>query len=299
MTMGKIRKSNSSPSRVILLGILILFALILFMFGLNAGAAQELTGVPLVLLMPAAFLSGILSFLSPCSLPILPAYFAYSFQSNKKNIVLMTVSFFLGLAATMTVFGASVSAVGSVIGRYINSLNLIGGLVIITFGILSIFGKGVAGIQFQDSPVRSIPGSFIYGATFAIGWTACIGPILGAILTLLVTQGAGIVQGALLSFIYALGLGLPLIIISTFFSRLGKGSRFWQFIKGKRIDVKLGNRNLSLNSTEVLSGLLLIGMGILLLSGKLTEITRIAANSPVSSWVVNVDEKIRILFGLR
>ena len=287
------------PTRTIVLVGVIIAVIAVFGLALSAGAAQQQTGASMLALIPAAFLSGVLSFLSPCSLPILPAYFAYSFQSGKQNIVLMTTAFFLGLATTMTVLGASVSALGSLLIRNISTLTFIGGLVIILFGVLSLFGKGFTGVQFQERPARTVVGSFIYGATFAIGWTACIGPILGAILTLLATQGSGIVQGALLSFVYALGLGLPLIIVSTFFSRLGNGSRFWRFIRGKGFELKVGGLTLSLHSTGMISGALLIVMGFLLLSGRLTEITQLAANSDISNWVVTMDERIHQLFGLR
>ncbi len=284
---------------MILLVIVILAITGVLGLALSAGAAQQQTGASMLALIPAAFLSGMLSFLSPCSLPILPAYFAYSFQSSKHNIVRMTTAFFLGLATTMTVLGASASAVGSLLVRNISLLTFIGGVVVILFGVMSFLGKGFTGVQFEEKPAGTIAGSFIYGATFAIGWTACIGPILGAILTLLVTQGSGILQGALLSFVYALGLGLPLIIVSTFFSRLGNGSRFWRIIRGKGFELKLGANTLYLHSTGVISGILLIGMGFLLLSGKLTEITQLAANSQLSNWVVSVDENIHLFFGLR
>jgi cytochrome c-type biogenesis protein len=286
-------------ARMIVLAMVLLTIIGVFGLALSAGAAQQETGVSMLALIPAAFLSGTLSFLSPCSLPILPAYFAYSFQSSKHNIVLMTTAFFLGLATTMTVLGASVSAVGSLLVRNLSLLTFIGGLMIIVFGLLSLFGKGFTGVQFEERPAGTVAGSFVYGATFAIGWTACIGPILGAILTLLATQGSGILQGALLSFVYALGLGLPLIVVSAFFSRLGNGSRFWRFIRGQGFALKLGANTLSLHSTGVISGILLIGMGLLLLTGKLTEITQLAANSEISNWVVTMDEKIHLLFGLR
>jgi hypothetical protein len=105
---------------------------------------------------------------------------------------------------------------------------------------MSFFGIGVSGVQLLERPVGGILGSFLYGATFSLGWSACVGPILGALLTMLATQGIAVAQGALLAFVYALGLGTPLIVISTFFNRLGSGSRFWQIIKGKAYDSLTG-----------------------------------------------------------
>ncbi len=281
------------------IGILVFGGLSILLFALFAEPAGQTLGASMLALIPAAFISGLLSFLSPCSLPILPAYFAYTFQSSKKNIVLTTVAFFLGLATTMTLIGASVTAIGGLLARNISALSLIGGIIIIVFGLLSIFGKGFSGVQFQETPTKTLGGSYIYGATFAVGWSACIGPILGAILTLLATQGTGILQGALLSFIYTLGLGLPLIVISAFFSRLGNGSPFWKFIRGRGIEFKVFNHTLSLHTTGLISGLLLIGMGILLMTGTLNRLTQLGLESNISTWVINLDEQIRIFFGLR
>ena len=281
------------------IAILVIGGLSILMIALFAEPVGQTLGASMLALIPAAFISGLLSFLSPCSLPILPAYFAYSFQSSRKNIVLTTIAFFLGLATTMTLLGASVTALGSVLVRNISALSIIGGTIIIIFGLLSIFGKGFSGIQFQEMPTKTLGGSYIYGATFAVGWSACIGPILGAILTLLATQGAGILQGAVLSFIYTLGLGLPLIIISTLFSRLGNGSRFWKFIRGRGIDLRIFNFTVSIHSTGLISGLLLIVMGVLLMTGTLNRLTQLGLESNFSTWVIDLDEKIRLMFGLR
>lgn len=288
-----------SSKRLIIFLVVLLSAIGLLILSLSAGIAEQRLGTNLLALIPAAFLSGLLSFLSPCSLPILPAYFAYSFQSNRRNIVIMTAAFFFGLATTMTLLGASLTVLGRLLLTNISLITIIGGYIIIILGGLSIFGKGFTGVQFQDTPAKSIGGSYLYGATFAIGWTACIGPILGAILTFLVTQGAGILQGAILTFVYTLGLGFPLIIVSTFFSRLGSGSPFWRFIRGKGVEFEIFNRKISIHSTGLFSGLLLIGMGILLLTGTLNEITQLALNSPISSWVIEIDEHIRLIFRIR
>jgi cytochrome c-type biogenesis protein len=294
-----IRETPAVSRRIIALVVLTLAAISLLVLIFLADPAEQTLGVSMLALIPAAFLSGVLSFLSPCSLPILPAYFAYAFQSSKKNIVMMTVTFFLGLATTMTLVGASVTAIGSLLVRNISSLSLVGGVIIIFMGLLSILGKGPTGFQFEDSPAKTLGGSFIYGATFAIGWTACIGPILGAILTLLATQGTGILQGAFLSFIYALGLGLPLIFVSTLFSRLGNGSRFWKFIRGKGVTMTVFGKTVSFHTTGLFSGLLLIGMGTLLMTGTLNRLTQIGLESSLSAFVINLDEQIRIFFGLR
>jgi cytochrome c-type biogenesis protein len=299
MMMQDSEKKPAQSGRFIALVIVVMSAVALLILALFFGPAEEEIGASMLALIPAAFLSGALSFISPCSLPILPAYFAYTFKSSKKNIVLMTITFFMGLATTMTLVGASVTAIGSLISQNFGFLSFIGGLLIIIFGVLSIYSKGAAGIQFQDSPAKTLGGSFVYGATFAIGWTACIGPILGAVLTLLATQGAGILQGALLSFVYSLGLGLPLIIMSAFFSRLGHGSRFWKFIRGKSISLRVFGQELDFHTTGLISGLLLIAMGVLLMTGTLNQLTQIGLNSPISRWMVEIDEQIRQFFGLR
>ncbi len=280
----------------------ILGGLVLLLILLIASSGQSTASVinnNVFLLIPAAFFAGVLSFLSPCTLPLLPAYFAFSFQASKSNVVVMTLAFFLGLATTVTVLGATATALSLFLFRNLHLLTLVGGVIIILFGIMSLLGFGFTGVQFQNRPEASIIGSYVYGATFALGWSACVGPILGAILTLLATQGSGILQGAFLAFIYSLGLGLPLILIATFFSRLGTGTRFWMFLRGKGFTVNIFGRELFLHSTSILSGLLLIVMGALLASGRLTLITQMAASSNFSTWIVDVEEGMRGLFGLR
>jgi cytochrome c-type biogenesis protein len=277
-------------------------AVLVFALAVSAqgrGEGQSILSANLGILIPASFAAGVLSFLSPCTLPILPAYFAFTFQASRQNVVQMTVSFFLGLATTLTVLGASATAVSLVLLQNLNQITLIGGLVIMVFGVLSLLGKGFSGPQIQERPASTALGSYLYGATFALGWTACVGPILGAILTLLATQGVAVVQGAVLAFAYALGLGLPLILVSTFFSRMGQGSRFWKVLRGRGFQLRLGNFSYDLHSTNVLSGLLLIVMGYLLASGQLTLITNLAAGSDISIWVVEMEERLRTLFGLR
>lgn len=293
--------SKSSSRNLTALGV-ILGGLVLLLILLIASSGQTTVSAMndnVFLLIPASFLAGVLSFLSPCTLPLLPAYFAFSFQASKSNVVVMTVAFFLGLATTLTVLGATATALSLFLFRNLGLLTLVGGIVIIVFGIMSLLGFGFTGVQFQKRPEATIIGSYVFGATFSLGWSACVGPILGAILTMLATQGAGILQGAFLAFIYALGLGLPLLLVATFFSRLGTGTRFWRFLRGKGVTLNIFGRELHLHTTSILSGLLLIAMGALLASGRLTVITQVAAGSDFSAWIVDVEEGMRNLFGLR
>lgn len=281
-----------SPRLVVALAVI---ALALVMLALGAGNAVAGTHANLFVLALATFTAGVLSFLSPCTLPILPGYFAFTFQANRQNVAQMTLAFFLGLATTITLLGASATIISQLLARYLSQITLIGGLVISAFGGMSLLGKGFAGAQFQDRPATTWLGSYLYGATFALGWSACIGPILGAVLTLLATQGIGIAQGALLAFVYALGLGAPLILVSTFFSRLGNGSAFWRVMRGKGFVIG----GIHLHTTGILSGALLIAMGMLLASGQLTALTQIAQVSDLSAWVIEAEENIRIWFGLK
>jgi cytochrome c-type biogenesis protein len=280
---------------VILGGLVLLLVLLVFSSGQATAPAWNNN---LFIMIPAAFLAGILSFLSPCTLPLLPAFFAFSFQTSKSNVVVSTIAFFLGLATTLTIFGATATALSYFLFQNQGAFTVIGGMLIVVFGIMSLFGLGFTGMQFQASPEATIFGSFVYGATFSLGWSACIGPILGSILTLLATQGMGILQGSFLAFIYALGLGLPLILVAAFFSRLGTGTRFWKFLRGRGWVVRIFGRELYLHSTSVISGLLLIFMGVLLLSGNLTAITRAAANYS-STYLVEIEEVLTGLLGLR
>jgi cytochrome c-type biogenesis protein len=291
--------ARTFPYRGLLIGLGIALALgaiaLLSLRGAAAGLTPAGNGSVLVL-APAAFLAGVFSFLSPCTLPILPAYFAFTFQASRERIVVMTVAFFLGLATTMVVLGASATALSQLLFSHLGALTTVGGLVVIAFGIMSMLGKGFSGAQLLNRPTASVAGSYLYGATFALGWTACVGPILGALLTLLATQGIAVLQGAVLAFVYALGLGMPLILMATFFSRLGRGSRFWQFMRGRAIELNLGFTTLHLHTTSLASGLLLVVVGVLLASGQLTLLSQWSQQTSMGEWAVSLEQGIERLF---
>ncbi len=291
------------PSGVVLaIGIISgLVALLLLGLSLGSGtpATATLSAAEIAVLVPQAFLAGVLSFLSPCTLPLLPAYFAYSVQAHGRHAAPLTITFFLGLATTLTLFGASATALSRLLFQHLERLTMIGGVVIVAFGVLSLLGKGFSGVQLERRPTATLVGSYLYGATFALGWSACIGPILGAILTLLATSGSTVLQGALLAFVYALGLGVPLIAITSFFHRLGQGTRFWRLIRGRGWEVEFGRVTLYLHTTSIFSGLLLIAMGYLLASGQLAAVTQLAARTPLAQLLIEAEEWLSRLFGRR
>ncbi|MBC8160861.1 MAG: cytochrome c biogenesis protein CcdA [Roseiflexaceae bacterium] len=273
--------------------LLVLLVLVL----LSAGGGSNLSGSgSLLVYAPAAFLAGVFSFLSPCTLPILPAYFAFTFQARRERIVAMTVAFFLGLATTMVVIGSISTAFSQVLRYNMAQFAQIGGLLVIAFGVMSFFGKGFTGVKLMDRPAASIAGSYFYGATFALGWSACVGPILGALFTLLAVGGVGMAQGAVLSFIYALGLGAPLIIVASYFSKLGRGSAFWNLMRGKAFELNLGSTTLHLHTTSMASGLLLIMMGLLLATGQMVLISQWASQTPMASWAYQIEKWIAGIF---
>jgi cytochrome c-type biogenesis protein len=288
------------PIRALLIGLvaaLAVGAIAILSFTSTANQSVASGGGSVLVLAPAAFLAGVVSFLSPCTLPILPAYFAFTFQARRERIVLMTIAFFLGLATTMVVLGATATALSQLLFRNLTTITFVGGLIVVGFGIMSLLGKGFSGAQLLDQPTASVTGSYLYGATFALGWTACVGPILGALLTLLATQGLAVLQGAILAFLYALGLGTPLILVAGFFSRLGAGSRFWKIMRGRGFEVNLGFTTLYLHTTSVVSGVLLIAVGALLASGQLYWLSQWSQTTPLGQWAVSLEEAIDRLFG--
>jgi cytochrome c-type biogenesis protein len=191
---------------------------------------------PFVVLAILALIAGLLSFLSPCTMPILTAYFAFAFQSGRKQIAANTFVFMVGLASMFSLLGAGASALGSVLQQNQQLLILLGGSFILIFGVMNLVGKGFTGLQTQsesgEPPTATLGGSFIFGVTFAAGWSGCIGPILGAVLGLAATSGS-VLEGTMLLFIYAMGLGLPLILIATLFGRIPRDHVVWRALRGK------------------------------------------------------------------
>jgi cytochrome c-type biogenesis protein len=285
------RLRRLSPIQIALvIAVIVLLALVLFavLGGQRASSSGEAVGglnqTPFPILAILAFVAGMLGFVSPCTLPLLPAYFAVTFQSDRKRVLVMTLAFMGGLAATFAVFGALAGILGQALGqlglsRY--DLGRIGGLLVLVFGVMSLVGKGFSGFQSATKREASLWGSFVFGATFGVGFTSCTGPVLGAITTLAVNanfafmggqtaQLAPILGSMFLLTIFAMGLGVPLIVVSTFFGRSDRNSRFWRIMRGKGWQVTLFGRSFFLHSANAISGLLFVILGVLMVTGRLT-----------------------------
>ena len=179
-----------------------------------------------------AFFGGFLSFISPCVLPIVPPYLVYLAGNNTYNnknffknykMFYSSIFFVLGLSSVFVFLGLAMSTLGSIFVKYQIEMGYISGLIVIIFGVHFI---GFLKIPLLDKEVRfnitkfghSILSPYILGLAFAFGWTPCIGPILGAILSI-TAQDSTINKGIYLMISYALGLGIPFILIAAFFER--------------------------------------------------------------------------------
>jgi cytochrome c-type biogenesis protein len=187
-----------------------------------------------------ALLAGLASFIAPCILPMIPAFLAYisgttlaeikneqksNIQINKINIVMNTIFFVLGFSIVFSTLGVLInSALLENVNQFTDSLNVVAGIIIIIFGIFLILSTKINSLnkekKFHIKNFKSsYPMSFVFGLAFAIGWTPCVGPILGTILTLAATTPS-ISFSLLLA--YSTGLGIPFILMGIFYSKSTK-----------------------------------------------------------------------------
>ena len=219
-------------------------------------------------LIPAlslAFLAGIISFLSPCVLPIVPPYLAYmsgisisDATGNDKpvSLFLPALFFVLGLSTVFLILGFAASALGTFFLSYQDALNTIAGLMVMGFGLhfLGIVRIGLLEREARfeaSSQSGSAFGAYMLGLAFAFGWTPCIGPQLASILTLAASEGS-LVRGTTLLGIYAVGLGVPFLLVAVFLNRL---SNTLNWLK----------QNMQI--IERIMGVLLWTIGLLMLTG--------------------------------
>jgi cytochrome c-type biogenesis protein len=218
-----------------------------------------------------SFVAGLLSFVSPCVLPIVPGYLSFISGVNvaqlrgetpaglTRRVAITSVAFVLGFSTVFVALGAAATLVGYYLQHYKRTLGMVGGVVII---ILGLHTAGILPIKWllyeKRADVKTRPlgliGAYVVGLAFAFGWTPCIGPILGAILVY-ASQQETVAQGVLLLVAYSLGLGIPFILsglaVNGFFAAFGRLRRHMRIV-------------------EYVAGALLVGVGLLLMTNRLT-----------------------------
>ena len=166
--------------------------------------------------LTAAFLAGVLSFLSPCVLPLVPTYLFY-LGGERGRPLFNALFFILGFGAVFFLLGLPFTLLGGLLFEHRQTLARVGGVVLVLFGLYMLGLRPRWGVSLRYEGETSRPlGAFLLGATLALGWTPCIGPTLSAVLTLSLDEGTAL-RGAVLSVIYSLGLGLPFIALAAGF----------------------------------------------------------------------------------
>lgn len=222
-----------------------------------------------------ALVMGLISFASPCILPLIPSYVSYitgisydelvSRESRRKNMrvtLLHSLAFVAGFSIIFVLLGATASLAGSVLTRHLDAIRVTGGILIIVMGVFVMdiinipFLQREAKVHLKSRPAGYL-GTVIVGMVFGAGWTPCTGPFLGSVLTLAMTANTLNKGVALLTF-YSIGLGVPFILsalaISVFLSSFDRLKKHFKAIK-------------------ITSGLILIVMGILLVTDSMTLLT--------------------------
>lgn len=209
------------------------------------------------------FLEGIISFISPCMLPMIPLYISYfSANTEKKNKVLLrSIAFVIGFTTVFCILGIFAGTVGVLFKKYNSIVNIVCGIIVIIFGMSYLeiihlpFFKGVNKI----GEIKSVFSAFLFGTIFAINLTPCIGTFLGSAL-MLASVSETMMEGLLLLFTYSLGLGIPFIISAILLEKL---ENTFEFIK-KHYKV-----------INTISGLFLILVGILIIFGIMNNLLNI------------------------
>ena len=217
---------------------------------------EAITTGPLWVAAPIALLAGLVSFFSPCVLPLLPAYLGIVSGSanTKSRMVVGSVLFVAGFSSVFVALGAGFGGLGSVFsGEVKNWLQRGSGVLVLLLGIVLIGGFDFAQrtSRLNIKPSAGLVGAPLLGIVFGLGWTPCIGPTLGAVLNLAFDTGS-VGRGAFLAAVYSIGLGLPFVLAAAGFSWATKS---------------IGFVKKNIRAFNITGGVLLIVLGLLLLTG--------------------------------
>ncbi len=234
------------------------------------------------------FLAGVLTFLSPCVLPLIPSYISYITGASleelqtgkgvKRATAIHSLLFILGFSVVFILLGASATVVSGFLYQYQHWIKNIGAVLIILFGLHLTgliplhFLLREKRLRFRNKPVGYF-GSFLVGAAFSIGWTPCVGPILASVL-LYASSHTTVKQGVLLLAVYSLGMGIPFFLASLAFNQMLTSLKWLKKY---------------LNVLEKLTGVLLILVGILLLTNSLTWLS-----GAMTQWLAPLSRRLNL-----
>lgn len=214
-----------------------------------------------------SFLEGIITFISPCLLPMLPVYvtyFAGGEERKQSRVIKNSLGFILGFTTVFVLMGALAGFFGELTRKYATVLNIVTGSIVIFFGLsfLGLFRLNIfKGSRFENKTDLGFFSAILFGIVFSIGWTPCVGAFLGSAL-MLAANGGSTVQGVMMLLAYSIGLGIPFLISAVLIDKL-KGA--FNFIKSHYRII------------NTVSGILLIVMGIMMATGVFGRVLALAS----------------------
>jgi cytochrome c-type biogenesis protein len=234
-----------------------------------AAWAQNAVGGTMLLALPVALIAGLVSFFSPCVIPLLPGYVSYATGLGAAEVVegtrrtgrmlLGTSLFVLGFAVIFVTTGVVAGSIGRVLFEYRTMISRILGVVVIVLGLIfaGVLRVGQRDLRWHGVPAVGVAAAPLLGAVFALGWTPCLSPTLGVVVNLGFNEGTAL-RGGLLGFVYALGLGIPFVLAGLAFTRMARAVEFLR--RRQQLIMQIG-------------GILLVAVGLLLVTGTWDALT--------------------------
>jgi cytochrome c-type biogenesis protein len=248
-----------------------------------ASWAETAVGGSMALALPVALLAGLVSFFSPCVVPLLPGYLSYATglgaaevvegSSRRGRMLAGTSLFVLGFAAVFVMTGVVAGAAGQLLAAYRDVITRVLGVVVIMLGLIfaGVLQIGQRDLRLHRIPAVGVAAAPLVGVVFALGWTPCLSPTLGVVVNLGFSEGTA-ARGGLLGFVYALGLGIPFVLAGLAFTRMASAVAFLR--ERQQLVMRIG-------------GILMIIVGLLLVSGTWNTLTAL-----LRQWASNFETVI-------
>jgi cytochrome c-type biogenesis protein len=248
-----------------------------------ASWAETAVGGSMALALPVALLAGLVSFFSPCVVPLLPGYLSYATglgaaevvegSSRRGRMLAGTSLFVLGFAAVFVMTGVVAGAAGQLLAAYRDVITRVLGVVVIMLGLIfaGVLQIGQRDLRLHRIPAVGVAAAPLVGVVFALGWTPCLSPTLGVVVNLGFSEGTA-ARGGLLGFVYVLGLGIPFVLAGLAFTRMASAVAFLR--DRQQLVMRIG-------------GILMIIVGLLLVSGTWNTLTAL-----LRQWASNFETVI-------